>query len=320
MAVVVLHLGITGWLGASAASNLALLLAAAVVMPWEHELRFDWGLLRGPLRFGLTLVPHAFSLWAIMLVDRIVLAGLVTAHQLGLYSLAANLGVPIAFATGALNQALLPRYAKAGLDQEDRGRLRAVITHQIALTTGIALAAALLGGTMVTILAAPSYQAAAPLVPWIALAQGLTGLYLVPMNGATMGARKTGFVWVVSGLAAATNVALLLLVVPSHGILSAAIAYAATGLVLVVGISFYARDPRNPNSYDWRVLLPVLAAAAISYAAAAITAPGTSVTAGIQRLAWLALFAAVTLALTRSARRGTGISLRPVVTRDAPSG
>ena len=93
VAVVGLHLGITGWLGASAASNLVLLLASAVVLPWYRDERFDWALLRGPLRFGLTLVPHAFSLWAIMLADRIVLAGLVTAHQLGLYSLAANIGV-----------------------------------------------------------------------------------------------------------------------------------------------------------------------------------------------------------------------------------
>jgi O-antigen/teichoic acid export membrane protein len=314
VAVVVLHLGITGWLGASAASNLVLLIAAMVVLPWYRDEPFDWPLLRGPLKFGLTLVPHAFSLWAIMLADRLVLAGLVTAHQLGLYSLAANLGVPIAFATAALNQSLLPRYARAGPDREDRRRLRGVITHQVTLTTGIALTGALLGGTVVTILAAPSYQGAAPLIPWIALAQGLTGLYLIPMNGATMGAGKTGFVWVVSGFAAATNVVLLLLVVPSHGILAAAIVYAATGLVLVVGISIYARDPRNPNTYEWRVLLPVLAAAGISYAGAAITSPGTSIGAGVERLAWLAIFAAVSFALTRLGRRGAGIIMHTVVT------
>ncbi len=64
-----------------------------------------------------------------------------------------------------------------------------------------------------------------------------------------------------------------------------------------------------PNTYDWRVLLPVLAAAVISYAGAAITAPGTSVLAGVERLAWLALFAAVALTLTRSARSGIRLSV-----------
>ena len=146
-------------------------------------------------------------------------------------------------------------------------------------------------------------------MPWIALAQGLIGLYLIPMNGATMGARKSGFVWAVSGFAAATNVVLLLLVVPSHGILGGAVSYAATGLVLLLGISVYARSPRNPNSYDWRALLPVVGAAVISYAGAALTAPGASVLAGVERLAWLSLFAAAALTITRSARSGIRVSV-----------
>src|ERR1700722_11144677 len=51
IAVVVLHLGITGWLAASAASNLMLLAASAVVLPWYRDAGFDWQLLKGPLRF-----------------------------------------------------------------------------------------------------------------------------------------------------------------------------------------------------------------------------------------------------------------------------
>ena len=300
VAVVLLHLGITGWLGAAAASNALLLAASAIVLPWQRRQGFDWALLRGPLRFGVTLIPHAFALWAIMLADRVVLSGLVSAHELGLYSLASNIAVPIGFATAALNQALLPRYARAGSDEQDRSRLRTVITQQIALTTGIALAGALLGGTLLTILAAPSYDAAAPLVAWIALAQGLIGLYLIPMNGATIGAGKSGFVWVVSGLAAAANVGLLLLFVPSGGILAAAVAYAVTGLVLLVGISIYSRTPDNPNTYNWREILCVLAAAAVSYAAGATMAPGTSLSDVVVRLVWLVLFGGATLALTRT--------------------
>ena len=308
VAVVVLHLGITGWLGAGAVSNVVLLTASALVLPWYRRERFDWALLRGPLRFGMTLIPHAFALWAIMLADRIVLSGLVSAHQLGLYSLAANIGVPIGFATAALNQSLLPRYAKAGFDHGDRRRLGGVIAHQITLTTAIALAGALLGGTLVTVLAAPSYRAAAPLVVWIALGQGLTGLYLIPMNGATIGAGKSAFVWVISGLAAVTNVVLLFLFVPSHGILAAAIAYAVTGLVLVVGISVYSRGPGNPNTYRWPVILGVVAAAVVSYAGAAITAPGASIGAGAARLAWLGLFGGAAVVITRVDRRGTRTS------------
>jgi O-antigen/teichoic acid export membrane protein len=144
-------------------------------------------------------------------------------------------------------------------------------------------------------------------VVWIALGQGLTGLYLIPMNGATIGAGRSAFVWVISGLAALTNVVLLFLFVPGHGILAAAISYAATGLVLVLGISVYSRGPGNPNTYRWRVILGVVMAAAGSYAGAAVTAPGTSIGAGGARLAWLALFAGAAMVLMRcDGRRARG--------------
>ena len=189
-----------------------------------------------------------------------------------------------------------------------------MITHQVTLTTGIALTGALLRRTVVTILAAPSYQGAAPLIPWIALAQGLTGLYLIPMNGATMGAGKTGFVWVVSGFAAATNVVLLLLVVPSHGILA--------------GRDCVRRHRACPGRRDLDLRAgsaqpehirmagaPARAGGRRDFiAGAAITSPGTSIGAGVERLAWLAIFAAVSFALTRLGRRGAGIIMHTVVT------
>jgi hypothetical protein len=93
---------------------------------------------------------------------------------------------------------------------------------------------------------------------------------------------------------------LLFLTVPSYGILAAAISYAATGLVLIVGVSVYAYGPRNPNTYRWRVIFGVLGAAALSYGGAVLTAPGVSAGAGCARLAWLALFAASVWGLMRA--------------------
>ena len=83
------------------------------------------------MRFGATLIPHAFALWALLLIDRGVLAGLVSAHQLGIYSLAANLGVPVAIAIQSLNQAMMPAYASAGVHPEQRDHLADLIVIQL---------------------------------------------------------------------------------------------------------------------------------------------------------------------------------------------
>jgi O-antigen/teichoic acid export membrane protein len=302
-AVVLLHTGITGWLTAAAASNLVVLVTAVLAVPWYRE-PFDRALLRGPIRFGLTLIPHGFALWAILLADRVVLAGLVSAHNLGLYSLASNIAVPIGFANQALNQALQPSYARAGLDPSQRGHLASMISLQILFTVGTMLTGALLGGPLVNVLTAPSYHAAAPLVAWIALANGLTGLYLIPMNGATIGAGRSTFIWAISGSAALVNVVLLVVWVPSGGIHAAAIAYAITGLVLLVGISLYSRGERNPNSYRWTTIAVVVCGGIAVYVAAVLTTSGSATTVGLERIGWLAVFA-VFGAITARTRKGT---------------
>ncbi len=293
--VVWLHDGILGWLIAAAASNAILLFAALRVVPYERHVPFDRETVLGAVRFGATLIPHAFALWALLLIDRLVLAGLVSAHQLGIYSLAANLAVPVAIAITALNQAMMPAYASAGVHPEQRDHLADLIVIQLTGVFGICLTGALLGGPMLLVLAAPSYHAAAPLVAWLVLGYAFLGLYFVPMNGTSLGAGRTGLVWVVSSLGAASNVALLLIFVPSGGITAAAIASAAAYLVLFLCISVYARRPENPVRYRWSQLLPVATLAAAVYAAATLTTASSGATAIGLRLAWIAAFATVCL-------------------------
>jgi O-antigen/teichoic acid export membrane protein len=291
--VVVLHKGILGWLIASAASNAILLVAAFRIVPWERGVPFERDTVVGAMRFGATLIPHAFALWALFLIDRGVLAGLVSAHELGVYSLAANLAVPVAIAITSLNQAMMPAYASAGVHPEQRDHLANLIVIQLTGVFAICLTGALLGGPVLLLVAPHSYHDAAPLVAWIVLGYAFLGLYFVPMNGITLGAGRSGFVWVVSVLGAASNVALLLIFVPADGIMAAAIASAAAYLVLFVCISVYARRPENPVRYRWPPLLGAAALAAFVYVAATFTTPSQGGAAIGLRLVWIAAFLGV---------------------------
>ena len=75
--------GILGWLVAAAASNAILLLAATRIVPWDRGVCYSGELVRSAVRFGATLIPHAFALWALLLIDLAVLAGLVPARNSG---------------------------------------------------------------------------------------------------------------------------------------------------------------------------------------------------------------------------------------------
>ena len=284
------HDGILGWLIAAAGSNLILLLAATRIVPWDRGARYSGELVRGAVRFGATLIPHAFALWALLLIDRAVLAGLVSARELGIYSLAANVGVPVAIAVQSLNQAMMPAYANAGINPDQRDHLADLVVVQITSVLAICLAGALLGGPLLQIMTPATFHSAAPLVAWIVLGYTFLGLYFIPMNGITLGAGRSGFVWTVSALGAASNVALLVIFVPHGGITAAAIASAGAYLVLLVGIVVYARRPDNPVRYRWSQLAPVGAVAGAVYVAARWTTPETGATSLAVRGTWIAVF------------------------------
>ena len=284
------HDGIVGWLIAAAGSNAILLFAATRIVPWDRGARYAGELVRGAVRFGATLIPHAFALWALLLIDRAVLAGLVSARELGIYSLAASMGVPVAIAVQSLNQAMMPAYANAGINPSHRDHLADLIVVQITSVLAICLAGALLGGPLLQVMAPTAYDSAAPLVAWIVLGYAFLGLYFIPMNGITLGAGRSGFVWTVSALGAASNVALLVIFVPHGGITAAAIASAAAYLVLLVGIVVYARRPENPVRYRWSQLASAGVVAGAVYVAARLTTPETGATSLAVRGTWIAVF------------------------------
>jgi O-antigen/teichoic acid export membrane protein len=284
------HDGIVGWLIAAVGANAILLLAATRIAPWDRGARYSGDLVRGAVRFGATLIPHAFALWALLLIDRAVLAGLVSPRELGIYSLAASVSVPVAIAVQSLNQAMMPAYANAGINPSQRDHLADLIVVQIAGVLAICLAGALLGGPLLQVMAPTTYDSAAPLVAWIVLGYAFLGLYFVPMNGITLGAGRSGFVWTVSALGAASNVALLVIFVPHGGITAAAIASAAAYLVLLAGIVLYARRPENPVRYRWSQLASAAGLASAVYVAARLTTPETGAASLAGRTTWIAVF------------------------------
>ena len=111
--VVVLDTGITGWFVALVLSMGLSLLASMWILPWERRAHFDSAIVRKSLAFSLPLVPHALSHWALQLADRSILILLVSSSAVGVYTLAANLALPVMIAVQSLNLGFMPTYAQA---------------------------------------------------------------------------------------------------------------------------------------------------------------------------------------------------------------
>ena len=289
--------GVRGWLIAMVIANAITFAAGLRIIPFRRPSPFDRQLVHDGLVLGLPLIPHFLGHWSLLLADRAVLSGLVSAAAVGVYTLGATMALPAMILVQALGQAFMPSYAAAATNEADRSRLPGIVTVQAVAVLGICLTVALLGPNLVTIVAPPEYHGAAPLIPWFVLGYAFLGLYSIPINGLSLGMGRTKFVWIATAVAAATNLGLIYLLVPSNGIVSAAIASAVGYLVLLLVIGRYSWNPLNPVRYEWSVLVRAIAVIGTVYVAAVLSTDDRGLGDVLARFGWLVVAAVGLLAV-----------------------
>ena len=290
VAVVALDGGVAGWLVAVVVANAMTLVAAIRLIPLKLGPGVDRRMLGGALALGLPLIPHVISHWGLGISNRLVLAGLVSTSKVGIYALAANVALPVAILMQSMGQGFMPSFARAATDPAELPGLQRVVTMQFLIVVAMSALGALIGPIAVHFLAPPEYAAAARLVPLMALGYGFLGLYFIPMNAVALTAGRTGKVWLVTVVAACSNLLCLFILVPVAGLTGAAVAVPVGYFVLLVGVMLYSRGADNPVRYDTgRLARGLLAFAVIYLVAIAISGDRTAVDACIRFACLLAV-------------------------------
>jgi O-antigen/teichoic acid export membrane protein len=229
------------------------LLVYTALLGYRREqlgLQFDRGLLREMNRFGIPLVPTALFLWTTNFSDRLFLVSLADTTEVGLYSV----GVRIASAMVLLLTAFRLAWPAFAYSIEDEGEAKRtyayVLTYLVLVTTWVATGLALLSPWVVGWLAAADFAESSRVVGPLAFAAVAFGAYIVVAIGVGR-ARRTQFNWVVTGAAAAVNIALNLLLIPPYGMMGAAVATIAAYTTMFVGMVWWSQRI-YPVPYQWR--------------------------------------------------------------------
>jgi O-antigen/teichoic acid export membrane protein len=177
-------------------------------------------------------------------------------------------------------------YAQARLP-DGAATLGRVATYAYAGFAGAALAVAALGPDLLRLMTPndPDFRAAAPIIPVVALAYLLHGLFLLTSVGIGI-AREARFYPIVTAAAALTNVAANFALIPWFGAMGAAwatvLAYAVMALA---GHAFSRRVFAIP--FERSRLARLTAAAGAAYALAAMVPGETGAAATLRALALL---------------------------------
>jgi O-antigen/teichoic acid export membrane protein len=272
MTMIVLSLLLVVYLRRGARGNLeAQLLAGAawaaislVLLLRQGGVHFDGPMLTKSLGFSLPFVPHLLANWAISLSDRLILQSNVSMSDLGIYSLACQIGAIAMVATGAINSALGPLLLQQ-LRDEQHAHVRLLGTYGLLAMTFCCLGAALLGGDAIRLLTPASFHAAAILVPWIVGAYLFQGVYYVWSTG-TWFSMRTVLLPVCTIAAAVTNIGLNLWLVPRYGIWAAAITTFIAYAVLMLAHGALAQW-LYPIDWEYKRWIGMIAAASICFMA-----------------------------------------------------
>ncbi len=294
LVILVLGRGVQGVFEANLAVSV---LVCAAVLPWALRMltpRLSMPTLRRLLAFGLPMVPAVLAQRTIDLADLLLLGHMVGLDAAGIYRLGYRLGMVVLVMVGAFRTAWTP-FALSIAHSAEAGTVYAsVLTYVTLVGVAAMLLLTAVAKPLVDIVSGGGYDGAAAIVPLIALAYALYGIYLNFTVAMTAEGRGTWLLGI-SGTAAAVNVGLNLVLIPLWGASGAAAATVAA-YAWMTGWAYLAQQRLRPVAYEWgRMGAIALAAIAgvIIMSAPALGAPEV----GVWGPAGLAAFAGGLFAL-----------------------
>jgi O-antigen/teichoic acid export membrane protein len=257
--VVVFEQGPLGVLVGNFTGTLVVYAALLVYSRHALGLQFNRSLYREMNRFGLPLVPSAVALWLTNFSDRFFLVKLSDLHEVGLYSIGVRLASAIVLLLTAFRLAW-PAFAYSIDDDREAGRTYSfVLTYVVYVCCWLALALGLLAPWILKLITTEPFYPAQNVVAPLAFGVAAFGAYVVVQIG-TGRARQTRSNWLVTGAAAAVDVALNFILIPPYGRMGAAIATVTAYTLLFVVMAWRAQRV-FPVPYQWRRVATLAVAA-----------------------------------------------------------
>jgi len=216
----------------------------------NFTLNFKSEYVKYALAFGVPIVFHLLAGVLHNSADRFILEKFVSMSQLGLYTLAYQLGMVMSILVTAINQAWQPNYfdlmSSDCSDDQKKYENRKYFAYWIFIISSICLFGVLFTKEILFLLTPSEYHRASGIVQIILAGYFMQGLYYFAASPIFF-YKKTKLLPFLTGSSALLNILLNLIFIPIYGIYGAAVAtlisYFYQALVIyLVGIKFF-----NPN-------------------------------------------------------------------------
>ncbi|MRG93436.1 lipopolysaccharide biosynthesis protein [Polyangium spumosum] len=273
------------------------------IMLWVHlrfayrsfGFAFDPTVLGRALVFGLPMVVHLSSHWALEAADRLLIETYLGRDAVGLYTVAYGSTTTLFMINQSVNGAYVPQFMRAHGKPSEEGFVGRAITLFLLTVSAATLGFVIFAPTVVRTLYSSRFTEAAPLTMILSLAAPMHAVYLVHVN-ALFHASRTRIIPVLTFLAGAANIGLNVWLLPKLGIVGAAWATLASYAILALLFWAGSRSARLP--YEKGRLARMFVVASIVALAAALVDGRFSLAAELGLKLGITLAAPVLLAAT----------------------
>ncbi len=265
-----------GVVGVYSADVIVTVILLPLMWPWFRPLLravFSWGELRSVLRFGLPRLPHGLASQMLDGYPKLVLGDTFGKATTGIYQNGTTLSTGVSFFKNAFETAFAPFYYSTAREPNAKEVFSKMATYGTAVLVLIVAGTIAVAPDVIRLALNRSYMAALPVVPLVAIAYGLQGVYQLTSIGLNL-TSKTEFYSASTLTAAGVSVVAGLWLIPRYGVTGAAltvlISYSTqVAIGTVLAHRFY------PMAYEGGRLLRIVIAGIIAAAAPRWIAPAT---------------------------------------------
>jgi len=269
--LVVFRIGVEGIFISTLVASVLTFVVLLPTIRKHFTLQFNATLLRALLKFGLPYVPAGFATMAIQVIDRPILRALTDDATVGVYQANYRLGIFMMLIVSMYDYAWRPFYFSIAKDTDAKKIFARVLTYLFLFMAAVFLLLTFFIGDLVKIkllghyLIHPDYWSGLDIVPVVLLGYMFLGVSTNLSAGIYI-EKKTHLLPANTFVGAGVNIAANYLLIPTMGMMGAALATFLAYFVMAVMLYFMVQ-PVYPVRYEFARLAKITASGAAVTAA-----------------------------------------------------
>lgn len=293
LSLTVFDLGVFGVLLSQLITSVVFFVYVIISFLRKQSLRLECPILKECFKYSLPLLPHNLANWSNGTLDKLLVNGIRSQADAGMYNVGQQYGSVMAFVANAINQAYVPWfYEKVNEGKQGLKRIVQTADASICLVSLVAIAMSLFAEEIFSIMISnPAYDGVWKIVPCIVFAYVFQSIYFFFVN--VLFLKDTKVIFTITITAVAVNIGLNLLLIPELGFVGGAVACILTYFVKSIMALIISSIKNKEIRFHWLLMYVIaIIALAISLSPILLTFESIWVKIGVKML-MMGLFALI---------------------------